>query len=64
MEQAITYKFSKGILQAKKRYLALSILLPVVLIVFLFLSPTTSDESLAAKAGIGLFLFILIGLIF
>jgi len=53
MEQAITYKFSKSILQAKKRYVALSILLLVILSLFLFLSPTTRDESLAAKAGIG-----------
>jgi len=64
MEQAVTYKFSKGIHQAKKRYVTLSILLPVTLTVFLFLGPTTRDESLGFKVGIGFFSFIFIGLIF
>jgi hypothetical protein len=64
MEQAITYKPSRGIRRAKERYLTLSILLPVMLIAFLFLSPTTRDDSFATKAGIGFFLLVVLGLIF
>jgi len=64
MEQAVTYKFSKGIRQTKKRYVILSILLPVIVTVFLFLSPTTRGESLGFKVGIGFFFFIFIGLLF
>jgi hypothetical protein len=65
MEEAIAiYKFSKGIRRGKQRYVILSILLPAILIAFLFLSPTTRDESLASKAGIGLFSFVILGLIF
>jgi hypothetical protein len=64
MEQGITYKFSKGVRQAKKRYATLSILLPIILIFSLFLSPITRDDSLATKAGIGLFAFVMLGLIF
>ncbi len=64
MEQATAYKFSKGIRRAKNRYVTLAILLPVILVAFLFLSPTTRDKSFAFKAGIGLFSFISIGLIF
>jgi hypothetical protein len=47
-----------------KVLLALSILFPVIFIAFLFLSPTTRDVSFATKAGIGFFVFIILGLIF
>jgi hypothetical protein len=64
MEQATALMFSKGIRQTKKRYVILSILLPVVLIVFLFLSPTVRHASLATKAGVGFFSFVVLGLVF
>ena len=64
MEQAVTYKLSKGIRRAKARYVILSILLPTMLIAFIFLSPTTKDDNLATKAGIGVFALVMIGLIF
>ncbi len=64
MEQAITHKFSKGVRRAKERYKTLSILLPVMFIAFLFLSPTTRDNSFATNAGIALLSFVVLGLIF
>jgi len=60
----MAYKFSKGIRRAKKRYITLSIMLPIILVAFLFLSPTSRDLSPAFKAGIGFFSFILTGLTF
>jgi len=64
MDQAIAHKYSKGIRQAKKRYVTLSIMLPIILIIFLFLNPTTKDLSPIEIAGIGLFTFVVAGLTF
>jgi len=64
MEQAITYKFSKGIRQAKKRYVILSITFSIILFAFLFLNPMIKGFSLTARAGAGLYSFIVIGLSF
>jgi hypothetical protein len=64
MEQTIAYKFSKGIRQAKKRYIMLSIMLPIILIAFLLLSPMSKVLSPTAIAGVGFFSFVLIGVTF
>jgi hypothetical protein len=64
MEKTIAYDFSKGIRQAKKRYIMLSIILPVILIAFSFLSPIGKNLSLTEKAGIGFFSFVTFGLVF
>ncbi len=64
MEQAIAYDFSKGIQRAKKRYITLSILIPILLIAFMFLSPLGEDLSTAEKVGVGFFSIVIIGLVF
>ncbi len=64
MEQVTVYKFTKGIRQAKKRYITLAIILPIVLIAFLLLSPMSKDLPPTVVAGIGIFAFIMEGAIF
>ena len=63
MEQAVTYKFSKGIRRAKERYKMLTIFMVVWLLAFLFLNPAIRDENLATKASIGFFTVVVLGLI-
>jgi hypothetical protein len=63
IEQAVTYKFSKGIRRAKERYKTLPILLVVGLLAFLFLNPTIRDEKLVTKVSIGFITFVVLGLI-
>ena len=62
MEQTIAYKFSKGIRRAKKRYITLSIILPIIFIAFLLLSPMSKGLSPADIAGVGSFVFVVAGL--
>lgn len=61
MEQGITYKLSKGIRQTKRRYITLAILLPIILIAYLFLTSMGISLSLNEKIGVGLFSFIVLG---
>lgn len=63
-EQTKAYDFSKGIRQAKKRYITLAIIFPILLVAFLLLSPMSKDISPTAMAGIGIFAIIVTGLIF
>jgi hypothetical protein len=61
MEQVTAYKFSKGIRQAKKRYITLAIIFPILLIAFTFLSPMSKGLSPTFLAGIGIFALVVMG---
>ena len=63
LEQITTYKLSKGIRQAKKRYVVISMMMFIILTTHSFLSPVTRHESFSENARIVLFVSIPLGLI-
>ncbi len=64
MEQSTAYSFSEGIRRAKKRYVTLAIMLPVILIAFMILNPLSKDLSPVVTITIGFISFVIIGLTF
>jgi hypothetical protein len=64
IEQAITYKMSKGLRRAKERYIYTSILMAIMMVAFIFLSPLTKDDNLGIKVTVGFIALISIGIIF
>ena len=60
MTQATTYKFSeRALLRVKRRILTIELLMPVMLVVFVFASPLTSTVSLGIMIGVAIFCLVL-----